>query len=109
VNAAAAGLRRLRVARMMPRMPGWVWLLVLCANAVAFAVYGFDKYRARGGHRRVAEAHLLWLLFATGWIGAWIAMRLFRHKTAKVSFRRWAVLWTVINPFWLLVWQEFAR
>ena len=90
-------------------MPNWVWLLVLLANSVAFVLYGWDKFCARRGRRRVPEAHLLWLLFATGWIGAWLAMSVFRHKTVKSSFRFWAILWTLINPFWLLVWQEFAR
>ena len=44
------------------------------------------------------------MLFATGWLGAWVAMSWFRHKTIKQPFRRYAIAWTVINPFWLLVW-----
>lgn len=80
------------------------WLLVLVVNVVTFAIYGFDKWRARRQARRVPERTLLTWLFATGWPAAWIAMSLFRHKTAKASFRRLAILWTIVNPFWLLTW-----
>jgi uncharacterized membrane protein YsdA (DUF1294 family) len=80
------------------------WGLVLVVNLIALVVYGFDKWRSRRPGRRVSERTLLWFLFATGWIGAWVAMSWFRHKTAKPSFRRWAMLWTVLNPFWVVLW-----
>ncbi|MBL8726460.1 MAG: DUF1294 domain-containing protein [Planctomycetes bacterium] len=81
------------------------WALVLLLNAVTLAVYGFDKWRARRpGARRVPERTLLWLVLLGGWVGAWLGMAWFRHKTQKASFRRWAVLWTLLSPFWLLVW-----
>jgi uncharacterized membrane protein YsdA (DUF1294 family) len=80
------------------------WLLVLVVNVVTAGIFAFDKWRARGGSRRVSERTLLAWTFTTGWVGAWLAMALFRHKTSKASFRRWAVLWTAVNPFWLLAW-----
>jgi uncharacterized membrane protein YsdA (DUF1294 family) len=80
------------------------WFAVLAANVIAFVLYGFDKWRSRGSGRRIRERTLLWWTFATGWVGAWVAMSLFRHKTVKVPFRRWAILWTVLNPFWPLCW-----
>ncbi len=85
------------------------WGLVLVVNLVALAVFGFDKWRSRGQGRRVPERTLLWLLFLCGWIGAWVAMAWFRHKTQKQSFRRWAILWTVVNPFWALLWWSAGR
>jgi uncharacterized membrane protein YsdA (DUF1294 family) len=88
----------------MRRMLHACWWLVLAANVAAFALYGFDKWCSRGQRRRVRERTLLWGTFLCGWIGAWTAMSLFRHKTAKVPFRRWAILWTAVNPFWLLLW-----
>jgi uncharacterized membrane protein YsdA (DUF1294 family) len=84
-----------------------VWWLVLGANVATFLLFGFDKWRARRERRRVPESTLLWATFACGCVGAWVGMRLFRHKTQKVSFRRWAVLVTLLNPLWLLVWMEF--
>lgn len=80
------------------------WLVVLVVNLATLAIYGFDKWRSKGSGRRVPERTLLWWTFAGGWIGAWVAMSMFRHKTVKVPFRRWVVLWTVVNPFWALVW-----
>lgn len=89
---------------------GKQWLLVLLAvNLLTFAVYGFDKFCARSGRRRVSERSLLTLAFLCGWIGAWTAMSVFRHKTQKRSFRWQLRLVTVLNPCWLLLWWAFAR
>ncbi len=82
----------------------WVGWLVLMANAATFLLYGWDKWLARRGFGRVRERTLLLATFACGCIGAWCGMRLFRHKTQKVSFRRWAIAVTLVNPLWLAVW-----
>jgi len=84
------------------------WGLCLLVNVAGFFVYGYDKWRARRQGRRVPERTLLWFLFATGWVGCWAAMSLFRHKTVKAAFRRWAILWTIVNPFWAMVWLTVA-
>ena len=94
---------------MLPAVIRWAWMLVLAVNVVAFVVYGWDKWRSRGDGRRVREKTLLWLTFATGWIGSWVAMSMFRHKTVKVPFRRYAILWTVVNPFWALLWWTWTE
>ena len=78
-----------------------VWGLV---NVVTLFVFGFDKWRSRGEKRRVPERVLLTWMLCGGWLGGWLAMAWFRHKTVKQPFRRFAVLWTVLNPTWLLVW-----
>lgn len=80
------------------------WWTVLALNMLALLVYGFDKWRAGRGGRRVPEATLLWLLFLGGVVGAWVGMQWFRHKTQKMSFRWRAIALTVVNPLWLLVW-----
>ena len=91
-------------ARIIAAMQQLAWALVLLVNLTTVLVYGWDKLQSRRpGRRRVSERSLLWLVFATGWIGAWLAMGWFRHKTQKTSFRRLALLWTVLNPFWLLL------
>jgi uncharacterized membrane protein YsdA (DUF1294 family) len=103
-SGAARALLGGRGARIMRPMLPVCWTLVLVVNLVTIGVYAFDKLRSRRQGRRVSERALLWWLFATGWIGAWVAMSWFRHKTAKASFRRWAMLWTIVNPFWPLLW-----
>ena len=60
---------------------------LLAINVLTFAVYGLDKWKARHGRWRVPEATLLGLAAVGGSVGAWLAMRLFRHKTQKKKFR----------------------
>jgi uncharacterized membrane protein YsdA (DUF1294 family) len=91
---------------MPPALPLW---LLLGVNLAAFALFGVDKQLARTGRRRVAEAHLLWLTFLGGFLGAWAAMAAFRHKTVKKSFRwKWyaaaglCLVWMVPAVRWWL-------
>ena len=72
----------------------WVLSWLAAINIAAFTAYGFDKWLARREGRRVPEATLLTLAFIGGTIGAYVGMRLFRHKTVKGPFR---------VAFWLLV------
>ena len=63
-------------------------VLILVGNALAFAVYGFDKHQARRGGDRIPEQTLL-VLALIGGVGAYAACELFRHKTRKQPFRSW--------------------
>ncbi len=76
-------------------------------NLLAFLAFGMDKRRARRDKQRVPESTLLWLTFVTGVFGSWVGMSFFRHKTRKRSFRWKAVLVTVVNPLWLLLYLRF--
>lgn len=60
---------------------------VLLANAIAFAVFMYDKRQARRGGYRISERSLLLLSLLGGSIGAFAAMQVARHKTSKLSFR----------------------
>lgn len=55
-------------------------------NAVVFAVYGFDKYNAMNGRRRISERTLLCFAFLLGGFGAFLGMQIFRHKTRHIIF-----------------------
>ena len=85
-------------------MPWWVFWPVVGMNAFAFFLFGFDKWRAGRGGRRVRESTLLLVTWLCGSVGAEIGARVFRHKTKKASYRWRALLVTVANPLWLLVW-----
>lgn len=65
--------------------------LVVCCltvvNAVAFIVYGIDKYRARNGKWRIPEATLLMLAVVGGSVGAWLGMKAWHHKIRHRKFR----------------------
>jgi uncharacterized membrane protein YsdA (DUF1294 family)/cold shock CspA family protein len=72
----------------------WLAMWVAALSLVTFGIYGYDKAQAQSGGPRVPEAvlHLLGLLGGTP--GAFIAMRMFHHKTSKQSFQ---------TVFWLIV------
>jgi len=55
-------------------------------NLCTFLVYGFDKRRATKGKQRISEAQLLLWAAAGGALGAWMAVRVFRHKSRKAAF-----------------------
>jgi uncharacterized membrane protein YsdA (DUF1294 family) len=72
----------------------WLVMWVAALSLVTFGIYGYDKAQAQNNGPRVPEAvlHLLGLLGGTP--GAFIAMRMFHHKTSKRSFQ---------TVFWLTV------
>ena len=75
------------VAAVLRGVPAWADLLYAGASALCFALYAIDKSAARAGRERISESMLLSLGFVGGWPGAIVAQQLFRHKTAKRSFR----------------------
>lgn len=62
-------------------------IVVACANLLAFALCALDKSAARRGAPRIPEAMFFTLALAGGWPLLLVAMRMFRHKTAKTSFK----------------------
>jgi uncharacterized membrane protein YsdA (DUF1294 family)/cold shock CspA family protein len=72
----------------------WVALWVVALSLAAFFIYGFDKAQAQRGGLRVPEAILHLLSLLGGSPGAFVAMRVFHHKTSKRSFQ--AVFWLIV-------------
>ena len=68
-------------------MTGLILYYLIAVNVLTFIVYGFDKRKARRKRWRIPEATLLGLAVIGGSMGAWIAMRLFHHKTLHNKFR----------------------
>lgn len=63
---------------------------------MAFVLFGYDKLKAGGTSDRVPERHLLVVSAMGGWLGGFLGMLVFRHKTAKVSFQlKFAVAFVV--------------
>lgn len=56
-------------------------------NAVAFIMYGIDKYKAKKAKWRISEATLLLLAVLGGSIGAWMGMKVWHHKTMHKKFK----------------------
>ena len=60
---------------------------LLAINAVAFIMYGIDKYKAKKAKWRISEATLLLLAVLGGSIGAWMGMKVWHHKTMNKKFK----------------------
>lgn len=60
---------------------------VVAVNVVAFVVYGVDKYKAQKAKWRIRESTLLLLAVIGGSAGAWLGMKICRHKTCHAKFR----------------------
>lgn len=56
-------------------------------TVVTFALYGADKSKARKGKWRIPEKTLLLFAACFGGLGAFLGMKLFRHKTKHTSFK----------------------
>lgn len=61
-----------------------IYLIVV--NLAAFAMYGIDKQKAIRRQWRISEAMLISIAVLGGGIGAFLGMRIFRHKTRHMKF-----------------------
>lgn len=78
---------------------------IITINFTTFIAYGVDKRAAIKKNWRVPENDLHMLEFLGGWIGAWLAQKAFRHKTAKRSFQNMYKLMIVLEfvAIWLII------
>lgn len=68
---------------------------VVSINLVTFCAYGYDKTISASRWVRVPEALLHGFALAGGSPGAWLAQRLFRHKTVKSRFQ--IIYWLIVG------------
>jgi uncharacterized membrane protein YsdA (DUF1294 family) len=87
--------------------PTLVYLLIV--NAATFLLYGWDKWMARRGNRRVPEAWLLGSALAFGAPAAWLGVFAFRHKTRKASFLVKLVLVTLLDVAAVWLWYRLRE
>lgn len=62
-------------------------LYYIAVNAIAFAMYGADKYFAKKDMWRISEKALLGIAAIGGAFGAFAGMETFRHKTKHAKFK----------------------
>ena len=60
---------------------------LLAINAVAFIMYGIDKYKAKKAKWHIPETTLLLLAVLGGSIGTWMGMKVWHHKTMHKKFK----------------------
>ena len=71
----------------MNTLHSYLTYYLLAINAVAFIIYGIDKYKAKKAKWRISEATLLLLAILGGSIGAWMGMKVWHHKTMHKKFK----------------------
>ena len=84
----------------IPDPLAFAWLAVL--GAVTFLAFGYDKWRASRSGRRVPESTLVLLGALGGWPGGLLGMIVFRHKTAKWTFKLMYAF--ALIPFAAAIW-----
>ncbi len=67
-------------------MPPVLSYYLAAVNIYAFFIFFLDKSKAKRGARRVSERHLMASALLGGSIGAFLAMKIFRHKTQHTKF-----------------------
>lgn len=78
-----------------------IWYLVVI-NFLTFFMYGLDKSFSRKKMYRISEYSLFVLSFFGGGIGAIIGMKVFHHKTKKISFWILNILFTILWIIYLV-------
>ncbi len=77
-------------------------LYYIVVNAVAFFMYGADKYFAQNGMWRISEKALIGVAAIGGCFGAFAGMDIFRHKTKHTSFKIVIPVCCLVH-IWLIV------
>jgi uncharacterized membrane protein YsdA (DUF1294 family) len=80
----------------LSQLAAWRFLALAgaAASVVTFFAYRRDKRCAEAGEWRIPEATLHLAELLGGWPGAFLAQRIFRHKTSKVSYQ--VMFWVIV-------------
>lgn len=65
----------------------FIFVSLAIYNIIVFSMYGLDKSRAKRGAWRISEKTLLLEAIIMGGLGAYLGMKLFRHKTKHTRFK----------------------
>ncbi len=69
---------------------------ILGFGLITFLAYGYDKWQARRGGRRVTEPALMLMSVIGGALGGWAGMLIWRHKTKHAQFWAAQVIGTIV-------------
>jgi len=71
--------------------------VIVIWNIIVFALYAADKRKAAKNKWRISEATLITCAFLMGGVGAFLGMRILRHKTQHWQFKLLVPLAVIIN------------
>jgi uncharacterized membrane protein YsdA (DUF1294 family) len=88
----------------------WLWCYLIGINVATFALYGYDKSSAQREGGRVPERVLHGAELFGGTPAAFIAQRVFHHKTQKGSYqiRFWLIVAVQVIVVIFLWWSGLA-
>jgi uncharacterized membrane protein YsdA (DUF1294 family) len=72
----------------------WVLPFIAALSLLTFVMYYRDKNAAVRGDQRTPENTLHLLALLGGWPGAFLAQRIFRHKSSKAGFQ--IIFWLTV-------------
>jgi uncharacterized membrane protein YsdA (DUF1294 family) len=84
-----------------------VGIALIVWNFFVFTMYGIDKRNSKRSKQRISERSLLLLAALMGGFGAFIGMRVFRHKTQKLKFKIGVPLLMFINVGIVLIYYIY--
>jgi len=85
----------------------WILGAYGALSLTAFVAYGWDKLQAKRGGWRVPEKNLHVLALIGGFAGAFLGMRVFRHKTKHPMFAVMIGVSVVVHGgVWVWVWMR---
>nr|WP_310522406.1 DUF1294 domain-containing protein [Polymorphobacter sp.] len=102
-------------AQLSPTLRLWVPIFLLAVNIITYFAFVADKNRARSGLNRIADIHLLTLVFFGGGIGALVAQQRHEHMRTEQPFAtQFAILiglqfGTIIGLTGMLLWPLAAK
>jgi uncharacterized membrane protein YsdA (DUF1294 family) len=78
------------------------------ASLITAGLFVWDKRAAENHRRRISERTLLVWSFLGGWPGGFVASRLMRHKTQKLSFRIPFAICVALN-LGIIAWLSWSK
>ena len=79
----------------------YLWIYLVAVSVVAFISYGIDKSKAKRNKWRIPEKFLLGISLVGGFVGSFLAMQTFRHKTKHWYFYAVVIISTALWGFLL--------
>ena len=78
-------------------------------NVFAFINMGMDKWKAKTGRWRTSEWHLMVPGILGGIFGVLAGMKVFRHKTRKISFQIPIIVIILLNiVYWYFLYMRYG-
>ncbi len=77
-------------------------IYLICINILTFIFYSVDKFLAINKYYRISEKLLLTFSALGGALGAFFAMILFKHKTLKIKFYFFNIIFILIWLFLII-------